>query len=259
MRIKITVAYLGTAYAGWQRQANAPSVQAAIEAAVASVEGQPVVLYGAGRTDTGVHARGQVAHFDSAKPLAPDAWRGAINAHLEPAIRVMAAAAADADFHARHSAGGKTYRYQLDTGQVGSPFHAATAWHVGPDVDIAALRSGACSLLGPLDQRAFATRPQPGGRPDRPLEAADVLHSGDIVDITIRGHSFLSHAVRGMVGTLVQAARGRRTAESIRAAAESGDREMAGPAAPAHGLCLDAVHYPSLDNIGDDDEPSPRD
>ena len=247
MRIRITLAYVGTAYAGWQKQTNAPTVQGAVEAAATVIANQPVTVYGAGRTDAGVHAQGQVAHFDAAKDWPPGEWQRAINALLPADIRIVDATCADSRFHARHDARGKSYAYQLDTGVVASPFLAPFAWHVGPDLDIAALRAGAAALIGPLDQRAFATQPEPSERTQRPLRSVEIEVCDDSLRITIRGRSFLRYAVRGMVGTLVDVARGRRTADSIRAAAESGDRKLAGATAQAHGLSLEQVHYEDAD------------
>jgi tRNA pseudouridine38-40 synthase len=247
MRIRITIAYVGTAYAGWQKQTNAPTVQGAVEAVAAVIANQPVAVYGSGRTDAGVHARGQVAHFDTAKDWPAGEWQRAVNALLPADIRIVEAARADSQFHARHDARGKTYVYQLGTDSVASPFLAPFAWHVGPDLDVAALRSGAAALLGPLDQRAFATQPEPGERTQRPLSDVLVEEGSESLRIVIRGRSFLRYAVRGMVGTLVEAARGRRSADSIRAAATSGDRKLAGATAPAHGLCLEQVHYEEAD------------
>lgn len=243
MRIKITLAYVGTAYAGWQKQNHTPTVQGAVEAAMAVVAGRAVTLYGAGRTDAGVHARGQVAHFETEKNLLPGDWQRALNALMPADVRVVEAVQVDSLFHARHDARGKTYSYQLDTNLVGSPFLSPYAWHVGPDLDSAALQAGAAALLGRLDQRAFATQPETGDRTERPLQNAEVEVVDGLLRITIRGRSFLRFAVRGMVGTLVDVARGRRTADSVRAAAESGDRKLAGATAPPHGLCLERVHY----------------
>jgi tRNA pseudouridine38-40 synthase len=247
MRIKITLAYVGTAYAGWQKQNNAPTVQGAVEAVAAGLADLPVTVYGAGRTDAGVHARGQVAHFESEKDWPPEEWQRALNALLPADIRVVNAVQSSPRFHARHSARGKTYTYQLDTGSVASPFLAPYVWHVGPDLDLAALRAGAAALLGPLDQRAFATQPEPGERTERPLSSVEIEETADTLRVTIRGRSFLRYAVRGMVGTVVEVARGRRAAESIRTVAESGDRTLAGATAPPHGLCLEHVHYEGTD------------
>jgi len=247
MRVKITLAYVGTAYAGWQRQNHAPTVQGAVEAAAAVIADRAVTVYGAGRTDAGVHARGQVAHFETEKSWPPGEWQRAFNALMPADVRVVDAAQATPSFHARHAACGKTYSYQLDTGVVASPFLAPYAWHVGPGLDGTALRAGAAALLGRLDQRAFATQPEPGDRSERPLESAAVEAGEDLLRITIRGRSFLRFAVRGMVGTLVDVARGRRSVDAVRAAAETGDRRLAGATAPPHGLCLEQVHYEDAD------------
>ena len=151
MRTKLTIAYVGTRFAGWQRQDNAPTVQAEVEAAVAEIEGEAVCVHGAGRTDAGVHATGQVAHFESRRLHDPATWRRAINAHLSADIHVMAAGSVDTNFHARHSARGKVYRYTVAVQEVCSPFLSPFAWHVGP-LDLQAVLVG--QLKG-LAQDAF--------------------------------------------------------------------------------------------------------
>ena len=159
----------------------------------------------------------------------------------------MSAARVADEFHARHDARGKTYRYVLDTGRIADPFLAPVAWHVGPKVDPEALRGAANELLGTMDQRAFATQPDDKGVRNRPLDAVDVCADAARTEIVVRGRSFLRYAVRGMVGTIVDVGLGRLDAAAVRVAAESGVRDRAGATAPAHGLCLDAVHYESDD------------
>ncbi len=242
MRLKLTLAYVGTSYAGWQRQPAAPTVQAAIEEAAVPVAGTDVAVTGASRTDAGVHARGQVAHLDSEIERPPEEIFAALNARLRNDIRVLDCRPAGTRFHARHSAIGKLYAYTIDNRPVASPFRAPFAWHVSAKLDVAAMQEAAKHLLGPLDQRAFATQPVTGGRPDRPLEAIAVDGDG-VIEVRIAGRSFLRHAVRGMVGTLVDVGLGRRDPANLAELAKSGDRASAGTTAPAHGLCLTAVRY----------------
>jgi len=242
MRFKLTLAYVGSAYAGWQRQPAAPTVQASMEEAAAPVAGADVTVAGASRTDAGVHARGQVAHLDCQIERAPEEIHAALNARLPDDIRVLDCRTAAADFHARHSAIGKRYTYTIDNRPVASPFRAPFAWHVAAKLDLSAMQEATKHLLGPLDQRAFATQPVTGGRPDRPLEAISV-DGTCVIEIRVAGRSFLRYAVRGLVGTLVEVGLGRRHPDDLAELARSGDRSAAGTTAPAHGLCLAAVRY----------------
>lgn len=241
MRLKITLAYAGTAYAGWQRQPAQPTVQGWLEHALAAIEGDAVTAIGAGRTDAGVHAAAQVAHADARRDLDADGWRAALNAHLPADIRVTDVEAAAADFHARYGAVRKLYRYHVDESPVASPFLAPYAWHRPGGLNLEAMQRAARDLEGDVDQRTFATRPQDGDRP-RPLDLVRV-ERGRLLSITVAGRSFLRYAVRGLVGTLVEVGVGRLQPEAIHELARSGRRDAAGPTAPPHGLCLVRVEY----------------
>lgn len=242
MRLKLTVAYVGTAYSGWQRQPTERTVQGVLEAAVAAIVGRPVGVTGAGRTDAGVHASGQVAHLDVDDRIPPARWRSALNANLPADVRAIDCRAASEDFHARYGARRKTYRYAIDESPVASPFLAPFAWHVGTELDVEGMRAAAVGLLeGNLDQRAFASRPENADRP-RPLESV-TIERNRLLTLTVVGRSFLRYAVRGMVGTLVEVGRGRREPGTVAQLARSGARESAGATAPPHGLCLAVVDY----------------
>ncbi len=204
--------------------------------------GPEVAVTGASRTDAAVHARGQVAHLDIEAERAPEEILAALNARLRSDIRVLDCQPTAARFHARHSAIGKLYTYTIDNRPIASPFRAPFAWHVAAKLDLAAMHDAAQHLLGPLDQRAFATQPVAGGRPDRPLEAIEV-EGNEVIEVRVSGRCFIRYAVRGMVGTLVEVGLGRRAPVSLLELARSGDRAAAGATAPAHGLCLEAVHY----------------
>lgn len=243
MRFKITISYNGAPYAGWQRQPRLPTVQGVVEQALERVAGQRVPIHGAGRTDAGVHAAGQVAHFDSEASLVADAWPGALNAFLPPDVRILACVAVSELFHARHRATGKLYRYAIDNQPIASPFLQTFCWHVRRPLDVAAMRHAGHLLEGPVNQLAFASRPEPG-RTQRPLEQVRV-DVDRVIAIRVAGRSFMRCVVRGIVGTLVQVGRGQRTPESVAALAASGDRAAAGPTAPAKGLCLVRIDYPS--------------
>lgn len=243
MRVKLTVAYRGGDFAGWQIQPRQRTVQGVLEDAVAAVGGSAARVTGASRTDAGVHAAGQVCHFEAPVPRPPQVWQRALNALLGDDVRVLAAAEARADFHARFDALGKTYRYHVDRRPVASPFLAAFAWHRPEPLDVQAMRAAAALLLeARVDQRAFATRPD-ADRTVRPLQACE-LDEGATLSFTVRGRSFLRFAVRGLVGSLVEVGRGALDPEALVRAASRGDRAATGATAPPHGLCLVGVRYP---------------
>lgn len=238
MRLRLTIAYAGTAYAGWQRQPDARTVQGLLEATLTRIAAAPIRAVGASRTDAGVHALGQVAHADV--PPRPGSWRERLNALLPQDVRVLEAFEAP-DFHARYDATAKTYVYAIDCGPVASPMLAPWSWHVPTRLDQPAMCEAARGLLGEIDQRAFATRPD-GRRPVRPIESVDV-EAGRLLTVTIRGRSFLRFAVRGMVGALVHVGRGLAEPGEVASWARSGDRGAVPPPAPAHGLTLARVDY----------------
>lgn len=241
MRLKITLAYVGTAYAGWQRQPHDPTVQRHLERALAAVDGAIVPTVGASRTDAGVHAAGQVAHADVRRGLDAEDWQRALNAHLPADVRVGRVEPATDDFHARYGASRKVYRYHVDESPVASPFLAPFAWHRPGSLDLEAMQCAARDLEGAIDQRTFATRPVDGERP-RPLELVRVERDR-LLTITVAGRSFLRYAVRGLVGTLLEVGAGRRHPDTVHELARSGRRDDAGATAPAHGLCLVRVEY----------------
>ncbi len=263
---KITLAYDGTDYVGWQRQANGISIQALIEDALRALDGRDVTVTGAGRTDAGVHALGQVAAFTIARALTPDALARALNAHLPPAIRVLSAGEAPPGFHPRFGARAKTYRYQLSNGDVLSPFERGRAWHLPGPLDVEAMRAAARLLEGRHDFAAFQatgssvettereifvstisttgdTEGQTFSRKGLNLRVPSVLRGGDVVVYEVTGNGFLRHMVRIIVGSLVEVGRGRQSPEWISIVIAGRDRALAGPTAPPHGLFLVCVEY----------------
>ena len=255
--IKLTVAYEGTEYVGWQRQRNGVSIQARLEEALERIEGQPVGVTAAGRTDAGVHALGQVVSVRLSHANDLPALARALNATLPADIRVVGVEMATADFDARRTARSKTYRYRIVTGGVISPFEYRYAWHVPHSLDCPAMLEAGSSLEG---QHDFATFQATGSsvtttvrtihrfdldhaRSDRSL--VDGLPGGEnsFIVFDIEGDGFLRHMVRAIVGTLVEVGSGQRTVESVGRALRSGDRATAGPTAPARGLFLMRVDY----------------
>lgn len=249
VRVRLDLAYDGTEFAGWQIQPERDTIQFRVETAVSSLyrleRTDRIPVVGAGRTDAGVHAEGQVAHFDAPFRIPPDGVRAALNGLLPGAIRVLAAVETAADFHARFDAVGKTYRYHLLSAQVASPLLARYAWPVGGGVCQASMEDAAGAFVGRHDFRAFFTAP-PGEEPHSPhrtVSAARFLATADGVIFEVTAEGFLRYMVRRMVGTLV--AVGRRQLPPGRVSEMLRDPELPGPRfrAPANGLRLHRVHF----------------
>jgi tRNA pseudouridine38-40 synthase len=247
---RLTVAYDGTDFCGWQRQDNGSSVQAALEDALARLCQAPVSCRAAGRTDAGVHALGQVVSFRLERPGPPLPTRALVlgtNHYLPPTIAVQDAQLVPDDFDARHSASGKLYRYQLWTGMAASPLHRRTHWHVSRALDLGLMREAALLLTGRHDFRAFRAADcerQTTVRLIRRIELIRPAGSTDpVLHIEVDGTAFLKNMVRILVGTMVQVGKGKMSMEHVRGLLESGDRTHAGPTAPAHGLLLVRVAY----------------
>jgi tRNA pseudouridine38-40 synthase len=245
---KATVAYDGTDYVGWQRQANGVSIQGLLEDALLALDGHEVTVTGAGRTDAGVHALGQVAAFTIDRPLAPDALVRALNAHLPPAVRIVAAEPAAPAFHPRFGARTKTYRYHLWNADVMSPFERRYAWHVPGPLDVDAMSAAARLLVGRRDFASFQATGSDVATTEREiLESSfesEICHlKSEILVYRVVGDGFLRHMVRAIVGSLVEVGRGRKPAGWIAEAIAARDRSAAGPTAPPHGLFLVRVTY----------------
>ena len=243
---KLTIAYDGTDLIGWQRQASGTSVQGLLEDVLRELEGRPVTVHGAGRTDAGVHALGQVASFSLERPITPAVLRQAMNAHLPATVRVMDAVEAPRSFHARFDAKTKTYRYRIWHADVLDPFERAYAWHVTSTLDISAMLAAARTLEGRHDFAAFQASGGTAKDTEREITRCHVATNGDgLLLIEITGTGFLRHMVRAMVGSLVEIGRGRQDVGWLAALLRSGDRTQAGPTVPAHGLFLIGVDYDS--------------
>lgn len=245
---RLTVSYRGEAYAGWQRQDNAPTVQQALEEALEALLGArlggPARVIGASRTDAGVHARGQAAHLELAEPFAESGLVHGTNHHLPSDVRVLAARRMAAGFHARKHAAGKEYAYRLRREEVLSPLDAPFAVRADPRLDVAAMRAAAGRLAGRHDFSAFALAGGGHRSPLRTVTSAEWEEDGPALTFRVRGDGFLRGMVRSLVGTLLEVGRGRRGVGEFAALLAGGARSAAGPTAPAHGLTLEKVFYP---------------
>lgn len=243
-RYRLTVEYDGSGFVGWQRQDNGPSVQQAIEEAAARLAGETVTVTAAGRTDAGVHARGQVVHLDLAKAFPADTVRDALNFHLKPApVAVLAAEAAADDFHARFSACGRAYLYRIVNRRAPLALDRQRAWWVPQPLDAAAMAVAAAHLVGRHDFSTFRAAECQAGSPVKTLDLLDVTRRGEEIQVVARARSFLHHQVRNMVGTLRLAGEGKWTPDDVAAALAARDRRAGGPTAPACGLYLTEVIY----------------
>ena len=247
MKYRLRIAYVGTNYAGWQRQDNALAVQQVVEEALARILGRSVTVYGAGRTDAGVHARGQVAHLAvAATAPAAETCRALVqgtNRHLPAAVRVLDADPADETFHARKSAAFKVYSYRLCRAPVIDPFRAPFVVPAQGALDLEAMKSAASLLPGRHDFSAFAKSGGSHGQPERTIHEAAWKEAGDELTFRVAGDGFLRGMVRALVGTTLEIGRGRRSVDDFATLLGGGPRAAAGPNAPARGLCLEHVEY----------------
>lgn len=245
-RYKLTLEYDGSDYVGWQRQDNGPSIQQALEAAAAEFTKTEVIVHGAGRTDAGVHALGQVAHIDLAKEYPADTVRDAINAHLIPQpIAVIAAVRVGEDFEARFSALARHYLYRIVTRRAPLTLAQGQAWQVRVELDAQAMHDAAQALLGKHDFTTFRAVHCQAKSPVKTLDRLDVTQSADEIEIRASARSFLHHQVRSIVGSLKLVGEGKWTAADLKAALDAVERSRCGPVAPAAGLYLTRVDYPA--------------
>ena len=242
-RFVLVCEYDGTAYCGWQRQINGPSVQQVLEEALARLTGEPVTVTGSSRTDAGVHALGLCAHFDSATRIPPDKLAFALNTMLPPDIRIRESGPAPEGFHARYSACGKVYRYAFFNSRHDCAIGRQYAAHVPLELDERLMHEEAQALCGTHDFAAFAASGSVATSTVRTIYRAQVTRSGDTVTLTVLGDGFLYNMVRIIAGTLMEVGTGKRAPGAIARAIETGDRLALGQTAPAKGLTLMRVLY----------------
>lgn len=244
MRLALGIEYDGTGYNGWQRQQSGSGIQEVLESAVAAVAGHPVAVHGAGRTDTGVHAVGQVAHFDSDSPRSQRGWLLGINSNLPADINVTWVRPVAAGFHARFSARSRRYCYVILNRLVRSALLRHRVWWLHSPLDDARMHAAARHLVGEHDFTTFRAAGCQAATAVRNVHSVSVVRDGDFVVLEITADAFLQRMVRNVTGSLAAVGLGERPPEWIAEILARGDRSLAGPAAPAHGLTLSEVRYP---------------
>lgn len=250
--IKLIVEYDGTGYSGWQRQKNALTIQEVLEGALSKVTGEDVSVTGAGRTDSGVHARGQVANFFTNCTIPPDRFSFALNSVLPLDIRIKHSEEVPDDFHARYSAVGKRYKYSMIVHPHGTAIGRYYYHHIRHKLDIESMAEAAASIKGTHDFAAFQSSGGSVKSTVRTIYDAQFQWSDPYLYFIVEGNGFLYNMVRILVGTFIEIGTGRKDVMTIQQALDSGDRNLAGFTAPAQGLCLEEVHYDFfLDTVGD--------
>jgi tRNA pseudouridine38-40 synthase len=241
--VKLTLEYDGTAYAGWQRQPDQPTVQAAVEAAIAGVTQINTPVIGAGRTDAGVHAMGQVASFRINRDMTTREWTRALNAHLPKSIVVRSVVLMPDTFHARHSAKGKLYEYRILNRSERPAVERDYCWHIHQPLDDAAMNQAGLALIGSHDFSSFQTQPTHNDDPICHLQQFTVFREGDRLRIEAYADRFLKQMIRSIVGTLAEVGLHRRLPNTLKHILDARDRSAAGKTAPPQGLFLVRVDY----------------
>ena len=256
-RYKLTIEYDGAPFVGWQRQDTGPSIQAALEDAVFALSGERVQVQGAGRTDSGVHARGQVAHFDIETEKRVEEVRGVLSFHLKPQpIVVIAAELAPKGFHARFSATYRRYRYRILNRRTPAAMERGHVWHVPVPLEIEAMQEAAFVLIGTHDFNSFRSVSCQAKSSIKTLEQLSVTRCGEEIHLDVGARSFLHNQVRILAGTLQLVGRGQWSRADVEAALAARDRTRAGPTAPPDGLCLMEVRYDGRSDADGDPEES---
>lgn len=243
-RYKLTIEYDGSGFVGWQRQSNGPSVQGTVEEALAHLYQEDLTLFAAGRTDAGVHATGQVGHFDGPGNLSADKVRDALNHHMRPLpVAILASEMVDDDFHARFSATGRAYLFRILNRKAPPTLEQKRVWWVPVKLNAEAMHEAAQHLLGHHDFTTFRATECQANSPMKTLDRLDVSRVGDEIHVTTAARSFLHHQVRNMVGTLKLVGMGSWKPADVKRALEAKSRAAGGPTCPPDGLYLTGVRY----------------
>ena len=244
MRYRLTIEYDGGPFVGWQRQNDAASVQGALEAAIEKLSGERVTVTGAGRTDAGVHALGQVAHFDLVKEFDAGKVRDALNHYLRPdPVVVLDAQVADSEFHARFSATSRHYLFRILNRRAPPALDDGRVWHISPKLDAEAMHAAAQFLVGQHDFTTFRAAECQSNSPVKTLDRLDVSARADEIHIEALARSFLHHQIRSFAGTLKLVGEGKWTPRDVQKALDARDRSACGPVSPPEGLYLVKVDY----------------
>ena len=246
-RIRLIISYDGTNYVGWQVQPNGVSVQALLEKALFELTGEQIRVEGSGRTDSGVHAKAQIAHFDTEARMAADKFAIAMNMHLPPDIRVLFSEECDPTFHARFSAKRKVYSYTVQLGPHADVFLRTTSLHLHYIPDVEAMQKAAAAVIGTHDFNAFKCADSSMENTVRTITRSEWNRNGNLLVYTVEGNGFLYNMVRILVGTMLEIGSGKRPVSDMENAIETGSRTSAGATAPARGLRLERVIYPDFD------------
>ena len=252
MRIAVGIEYDGSAYSGWQHQGHAPSVQQATELALARVADEPVRIHAAGRTDAGVHARCLVAHFDTVAVRSTRAWQLGANRHLPPDVALRWVQPVPDHFHARYTATARTYRYCIVNRPARSALAAARATFEFRPLDLERMRAAAPALVGEHDFSAFRSAACQARSPVRRMQAITLERYGEFIVAELTANAFLHHMVRNIMGLLIEVGHGRLAPEAAGSLLAGRERRLAPATAPADGLYLWRVHYPSVFELPDD-------
>ena len=242
-RIKLTVAYDGTDYCGWQIQPNGITVEEVLNKALSRLTGEDIAVTGASRTDAGVHAEGNVAVFDTASTILPGRFSYAVNTLLPEDVVVVKSEEVAADWHPRYQESVKTYAYHILNREMPDPVRRKYVWHVNCPLDLEKMRTAAEYLTGEHDFKSFCSVHTGAKTTVRTIYSMDVERSGEVITIRVSGNGFLYNMVRIITGTLVEAGRGFRQPESVKELLDADERGKAGPTAPAQGLLLESIEY----------------
>lgn len=250
-RIKLTVAYDGTDYCGWQIQPNGVTVEELLNRALSELTGECIRVIGASRTDAGVHAAGNVAVFDTESAIPPVRYSYAVNPLLPEDIAVVKSEEVPKDWHPRYGVSVKTYEYRILNREMPDPLRRRDTWHVSFPLDFQKMKEAADCLAGEHDFRAFCSAHTEVKSTVREIYSLDIERAGSLITIRIRGNGFLYNMVRIITGTLVEIGRGFRRIEDVKNALRTGNRKCAGATAPPQGLMLMGIEYINKDNLPD--------